>query len=70
MLSKLINRFNIAAIKIPGAYIVYIDKIILKFMEIQNSQNNHEKEQRWRTHTFCFKIYYKATVNQNSVALA
>ena len=30
--------------------------------ETQNSQNNLEKEQSGRTHTFHHKTYYKATV--------
>lgn len=29
---------------------------------IQKSQNNLEKEQSWKTHTFYFKIYYTVTV--------
>ena len=36
----------------------------------QNSQNNFEKEQSWKTHTTWFQTYYKAKVIKNSMVLS
>ena len=56
----LVYKFNAIQMKTPKSYFVNIDKMILKFLEIQKTQNSENniverEEQNWSTDTTQFQ---------------
>ena len=45
-------------------------KICIETQSIQNSSNNHEKEQSWKYYILWFQTILQSYNNQNSVVLA
>lgn len=68
ILPKVISRFNIITIKIPGRFFIDIDKLILKFsrkseVTIMATSILKKKDKLRRITLSNDKIYYIATVN-------
>lgn len=59
----------VCSIKIQADFFAEMDKLIVKFMELQVTYSE-KQEQSWRTHTSQFQDFFKKYGNQHSVILA